>query len=497
MLKKSTGFVLAAVAMLAAVLWMYFEYLVPKDYPVFIESFSHGVMTVDKPGGSGEDSKFRVVCKKGESLTVNINPERTDKKYYNLSKLIVNGEDVTEQVSMLQYKLKVNRKTEILAFFKKGKRPSDSAGDIADKYPGAPVISNAFETEYLGSRDAYNFRDPSVIYDEDSGYYYAFGSDNAAVRSKDLVNWNGRTNYFSIPENASSSSVMDFSVFPSVKKWAEQHGYEQDLAFSTDKNDRTPLAPEIVKIGSSYYLYYSLSKSAGANESAIFCVKTEDLAYSVESKNWTDVGLVVSTCGHHAGEDENHPNRAVYDESNAVHPSVIYEGGKLYMIYGSYYTGDKVSGGIYMLELDPNTGLLKKKSKLNSEGKTVSTLHGKKTFNTGRLIAKPGRIPALGKKEGSLVSAADIIYNAKTKYYYLFVTYGDEQSNYNVRVARSKKAEGVSRLQFSVNGGLRQGSVCKGSEAHRRLYFHKELGGRGFIYRRRQSVRGQPVRDSA
>lgn len=442
MFKKFLAFFLAVVVMCSAVFLMYWKYIRQSEYPVFLESFDNGVMTVDKSGSTGEDQKFRVMCKRGETITVNINPERTDSVYYDLSKLYVNGVDVTDQVSMLQYKTEVNHKLTILAYFKKGKRPAGYTASSNLDYPDKPNVAEPFDVSYLGSRDAYNIKDPSVIFDEKSGYYYCFGSDNVVVRSKDLINWTDRTNYFRVPENAESIAVMDFAVFPSVKQWSKTHGYDSDPVFSTDENDRTPLAPCIVKNGSTYYLYYSLCKSKNANEAAVFCVKTEDLAYSVENHIWTDVGLVISSCGYNKGENKEDATSAHYDESIAVHPSVLSASGKLYMAYGSYFGTDSMNGGIYLVELDGKTGLLKEKSTLNSQGEEISTVHGSDRFHTGKLIAKPGRVPAMGKKDGSMITAADLVYNSDNKYFYLFTTYGDEQTNYNVRVARSKNIQG-------------------------------------------------------
>lgn len=440
-MKKFAIYIVTVIALLGAVLVMYMRYVRSSEYPVFIESFDHGIMTVENAHSSGNDNKFRIVCKRGDGLTVNINPERTDSVYYNLSKLVVNGEDVTDQVDMLQYKTKVDSKMTILAYFKKGKRPSESAENTSVSFSKEPVITDPADNEYFGSRVAYDIEDPSIIFDSASGYYYCFGSNNVVVRSKDLINWSNRTTYFKTAEGASDKSVMSFSQFGSVKEWAETHGYEKDEAYSTSSNNRQPLAPDIVKVGSTYYLYFSISKQAKANESAIFCVKTSDLEAAIESKTWIDVGLVVSSCANAKSQ--------VYDAADAVHPSVLSADGKMYMAYGSYFGKSSINGAIHLLELDAQTGLLSKSSAINAAGDEISTLHGSKRHHSGMLIARPGRIPALGKKEGSLVTAADLVYNGDNGYYYLFVTYGDGQSNYNVRVARSKAVGGP---YLDVNG---------------------------------------------
>lgn len=437
MFKKFMAFFLATIVLLAAVGFMYLKYIKPSEYPVFIESFSHGVMTVDNLQTSGSDSKFSVNCKAGETITVNINPERTEKNYYNLSKLVVNGENVTDEVKMLQYKTKVREKLSIVAYFEKGEKEASETQSTTYKYNKPHVLMPA-NTPYIGSENAYDFEDPSIIYDDESEYYYCFGSGNVAARSRDLINWENRTNYFPVPENCDNSRVMNFKEFISVSKWANAHGYDSDLSLSSPDNNREPLAPDIVKIGSYYYLYFSLSKSQDANESAIFCVRTTNLEYSFENKDWQDVGLVISSCGRNSGTDTENP-KSYYDKANAVHPSVFQdEDGGLFMVYGSYFGEDKINNGIYLLELNSKTGLLSQNDACNSQGEEISTLHGKSRFMSGVTLVTSSK--ALNK--GVPVSACDVVFDKASGYYYLFVTYGNTQTNYSIKVARSKNVAG-------------------------------------------------------
>lgn len=430
---------------------LYWRYVRQSDYMVFVESFDHGVVTVDSDDTTGTNQKYRVVCKRGETITLNINPERTDNSYYDLKKLTVNGVDVTDEVNMLQYKTTVNQKLTILASFKKGKRPENYENKTMGIDIDSPQILSAFEDEYIGSYGCYDIKDPTVIYDKESGYYYCFGSNNVVVKSTDLVNWGGRTTYFEHPDNASSNTIMSFGAFESVKQWAETHGYDEDETYSHTEQDRTPLAPDIVKVDGVYYLYFSLSKSANANESAIFCVKTDNLEKAIKNKEWEDVGLVISSCGRHSGiktvtDDKGNTSKqsvtAHYDAANAVHPNIVVTDNGIFMTYGASYGKNNVNGSIYLVELSSKTMLLKQASKYNDVGETISTLHGKTNFKTGTLIANPGKVPSLSKNDGSLVSGSELFYNKDTKYYYLLVTYGTEDTNYNIRVARSKKIEG-------------------------------------------------------
>lgn len=448
---KILAFFTVAIALCAVVFSLYNKYIRVTEYPVFLESFGNGILTVDSTQTVGEDGKYKVNWAKDEVITININPERTADAYYNLEKLEVNGVDVTKDVSMLQYRTPVTEKLTVLASFKKGKAPSSTKKNEIKGTAKQPEISKYFDNPYVGAYAAYDIEDPTVFYDEASGYYYCFGSDNTVIKSKDLVNWSGRTTYFKTPENANTNAIMDFTQFASVKKWAEAHGYDNVYLASDSNSDRTPLAPDVVKVGSVYYLYFSLSKQAGANESAIFVVKTNNIARSISEKRWIDAGMIICSCGRHAGTqkliDENGNKteatlNAQYDEVNAVHPSVFYDGNSMYMVYGSYFGNERISGGIYMLELDPKTGLVKESSSVSSAGTAIGTLHGSSSRPAGTLVAAPGKIPALSGGSSNLAGAPDLVYNKDTGYYYLFVTYGVDDTNYNIRVARSTNAAG-------------------------------------------------------
>ncbi len=486
-MKKFLAFFTATVLLFGGVFLIYWKHVRPSEYMIFVESFGHGVITVDSKNTVGTDEKYRVACDNGQVLTLNINPERTDSTYYNLKKLIVNGENVTDDVNMLQYKVTADKKLNVLAFFKKGKRPEGYKAEEATSTIKKPAIDKYADNRYIGSYAAYDIKDPCIFYDEKTEYYYCFGSDNVVVKSKDLINWTARTTYFPTPEEAQSNTIMSFSAFKSVKNWAKEHGYGGDETYSNESQDRTPLSPEIIYRKGVYYLYFSLSKTADANESAIFCVKTDDLAKAIETKEWTDVGLVISTCGRHAGseivEDEasgeknKHSFKASYDNANAVHPAVINTENGLFMIYGGSYGREKISGEIYIVELSTKNGLLKAASPLNSQGEVISNLHGSARFQAGTLIAKPGRIPALSKNDGSLLSGADIVYNKETGYYYLFLTYGDMESNYNIRVARAKSPEGP----YTDFGGADMSAFGKSARNNQYTKGLMLLGGYNFL----------------
>jgi len=100
---------------------------------------------------------------------------------------------------------------------------------------------------------------------------------------------------------------------------------------------------------------------------------------------------------------------------NVVDPTTFFDkDGRLWMVYGSY------SGGIYILEMDTETG-----------------------------FPKPGQLNnGLGKKllggNHARIEAPYIMYSPDTDYYYLFLSFGGLNANdgYNIRVCRSKNPDG-------------------------------------------------------
>jgi arabinan endo-1,5-alpha-L-arabinosidase len=109
------------------------------------------------------------------------------------------------------------------------------------------------------------------------------------------------------------------------------------------------------------------------------------------------------------------PSGKTYDaavDPNAVDPQVFFDnGGQFWMVYGSY------SGGIYKLNLNPETGL-----PLDEQGYGTKLLGG----------------------NHSRIEAPYIIYSPETQYYYLFLSFGGlgKDDGYNIRVSRSQNPDG-------------------------------------------------------
>lgn len=167
-------------------------------------------------------------------------------------------------------------------------------------------------------------------------------------------------------------------------------------------------APDVEYIDGTYYMYYSVTEKFGSGKSVIGRVRANDVLgpYSNEE-------IIVKSAGKSG-------------EPNCIDPELFYDkDGKLWMVYGSFY------GGIFIKELD-ETGLPVE------EG-----------FGT-RIWADRGGV------EGPFV-----FYNAAHDYYYLMTSEGDLNSDYNMRVARSKNPDGPYEDISAKNVGETRGAGNK------------------------------------
>ncbi len=236
----------------------------------------------------------------------------------------------------------------------------------------------------------YNVHDPSVIKADD--YYYMYSTDaiwwpEGAVQESDTI----RTGNIQVRR---SSDLVNWEfvgwALDSIPAEAVAHIREA----AGGKEPGGIWAPYIQKVDEGYRLYYSVSVF-GANTSTI------GLATSPSPEGpWEHKGLVVKTFESSA--------------MNAIDPSVVVDAqnGNHWMIYGSYF------GGLFALQLDPDTGLPLKEGDL------------------GTVVARR----AEGKER--IIEAPEVIYNPDTRKYYLFVSYDALFTHYNVRVGRADKPEG-------------------------------------------------------
>ncbi len=288
-------------------------------------------------------------------------------------------------------------KTLLLLFLSCGLQVVAQIYPIENPNPWADDYSEIASMKHYADWGTYNVHDPAVMKVGDT--YFMYSTDaifrnrrrdeadkkikegNIQVRSsKDLVNWQFEGWAFdSIPVPA--------------KTWVLEH--------ADGKGATNIWAPFPVKIDGShtiksketYRLYYCVSA---------FGLQTSYIGLA-EAGNplgpWVDKGCVVKT--------------KKGDPMNAIDPSVITDAkGRMWMHYGSYF------GGLYVVELDPSTGFSKNKN------------------DQGRLTARRANY----RRDN--LEAPEIMYNPDTEYYYLFVSYEPLMTTYNIRVGRSKSAEG-------------------------------------------------------
>ena len=219
--------------------------------------------------------------------------------------------------------------------------------------------------------------DPSVLYAD--GTYYIYGSHMQAAKSSDLQDW---------------------KLFSKLDKCTLQPDYATQFKEAlTFAETGTFWAPDVIRLADGrYYMYYCCCE--GSKPLAALGVAVSD---SPEGP-FENVQILLKS-----GE----PGYDATKLPNAIDPCVFFDADeRLWMVYGSY------SGGIFLLELDPATGLIR-------EGQ------------------EPYGIHLLGGNH-SCIEAPYMIYCRATGYYYLFLSFGGLGVNdgYNMRVCRSRNVEG-------------------------------------------------------
>jgi arabinan endo-1,5-alpha-L-arabinosidase len=208
--------------------------------------------------------------------------------------------------------------------------------------------------------------DPTVIHLKAGGYAaYSTGGVIGARLSRDRVQWDDAGNAFAAPPS-----------------WWYEYNSTGD-----------PWAPDISYRAGRYWLYYAVS-SWGTNHSAIGVATSP----SGLPGTWTDHGKAFTS--------------ETTDTWNAIDPAVTDADGRLWMTFGSYWTG------IRMVELDPGTG----------KAEAAAPVH--------HLATRPDAPYAV---EGPYVVQHG-------RYYYLFASYdaccAGVNSTYKIRVGRSTSVTG-------------------------------------------------------
>ncbi len=322
--------------------------------------------------------------------------------------------------------------------------------------------------------DRVSVHDPSIVWDRDETYY-VFGSHMGVAKSTDLQNWTEVTNestsstlYGTIGTNQTVTAVSYEDAFTSnaytgtvalaggsqtsfgtynIKDWIA--GTNADG--TTHSIQGNMWAPDVIynTTMQKWCMYQSLN---GNNWNSAIVLLTADQIegpyvyqgpvvftgfdstipnYSVgdaeRSFHDTDIELVL-------GEMTSLPSRYTKGGSwgtfwpHAIDPCVTYDAsGNLWLIYGSW------SGGIYVLELDEQTGL---------RDYTVTYTSNYSESNGADVTQDP----YFGKKiaGGYYVSGEGPYIEKIGNYYYLFLSYGfySSEGGYEMRVFRSANIDG-------------------------------------------------------
>ncbi|OUM65285.1 glycoside hydrolase family 43 protein [Piromyces sp. E2] len=279
------------------------------------------------------------------------------------------------------------------------------------------IIASAASIQVSNYSSGVSVHDPSIV--KDGNKYYIFGSHMDTAYTTDLrtftklysgVNENNKmfTNLFS------RSNYAPFSYV----------GKNSDGGYSV-------WAPDVMynKSMRKWVQYFCTSSTFIKSN---ICYATADRVegpYTYQSC-FIYSGFVGNTVGKTnlraitGGTDGNryYPNNNYNYRvfPNAIDPSVFYDfNDRLWMVYGSW------SGGIYMLELNKNTGL---------------PLHN---INNGNNTDKYfGKKIAGGNHQS--IEGPYILPHSGTGWYYLFVSYGTLTSNggYQIREFRSRNPDG-------------------------------------------------------
>ena len=292
--------------------------------------------------------------------------------------------------------------------------------------------------------------DPSIVWDPVSQTYYIFGSHKAAAKTTDLMSWS------TIPSFVNATT---FST-PAVTK-VKKGGVEYDFAFDAQAWSKRGSAkydisgnlwaPDVIwnPVMNKWCMYMSVNGECWYSSIVLL---TSD---NIEGPYIYQAPVVIS--GFHTGDaykdtdleivlgtQSSLPSRYAMKGTlvagnwgerwpNNIDPCVFYdEDGKLWMSYGSW------SGGIWMLELDEQTGLrdydVTYELTGTGNGITVDPYFGKKVAGGYYVSGEASYIEYIGG------------------YYFLFVTYGGlaaggvakdyNNGGYQMRVFRSENPDG-------------------------------------------------------
>lgn len=315
-----------------------------------------------------------------------------------------------------------------------------------------PPSNEEWETR---TTDRVSIHDPAVrqVIDEDGEEtFYIFGTHVAQAKTQDFLNWE-------VPHMNEYENMEDNIIFGNTNENLEEPfewaGYDD----ADSAGGYNLWAPDVIwnpdfewanGDTGAYLMYYSLSSTW--RRSVIVLMASQDIegpyAYvdavvysgftSEDATDGSDRNIhyegthlpdliddgVISGFNDEWVRDDGTEYNTDY-APNAIDPAPFYdEEGTFWLVYGSW------SGGIHLLELEPETGLpiYPGEDGLTDDGRTIDRYFG---------IKLSGGYHQSG--EGPY-----IVYNDETGYYELYITYGALQAHggYNMRLFKSENVEG-------------------------------------------------------
>jgi len=266
------------------------------------------------------------------------------------------------------------------------------------RWGSCALLASSFLSTNAGAQAGYtpvafqnaSVHDPSVIKAGDT--FYVFGSHLASAKSQDLMKWLQLTSSVNATNPLFlNGSANVFTELAETFSWAQSN---------------TLWAADVRQLADGkFYMYYNACK--GDSPRSAMGVAVAD---KIEGP-YVNKGIFLKS----GMWGQASPDGTVYDalkHPNAVDPNVFFDqGGKLWMIYGSY------SGGIFIMQMNPANGM-----PLPNQG------YGKRLMGGNH----------------SRIEGAYVMYSPVTAYYYMFTSFGglDATGGYNMRVARSRTPDG-------------------------------------------------------
>lgn len=290
-------------------------------------------------------------------------------------------------------------------------------------------VNYDFTVSYEGIRkdsvsSGVSVHDPSILKVGDT--YYIYGSHMASATSTDMLKWKKMSDGYGAQNPV-------FGQIYSVANEAFAYAGSGNSVIPTDDGGVHVWAPDVIynKAMGKYVMYYCTTSTWCASN---LCYGVSDspegpfewkgaLIYSGFTKDTIQHTNVLDVVDEdHVIENYYYGGKYNHDECpNAIDPSVFYdEDGRMWMVYGSW------SGGIFLLELDEQTGEVIHPEADPENG--VDPYFGKRLLGGGH----------------KSIEGPYILRDPASGYYFLFVSYGalNRTGGYQIRVFRSETVDG-------------------------------------------------------